>query len=167
MKKTPSADVPKPRKSGRRNARPDPRSISLRSLSVPVKEPEPVDSHFTIQPTEVKDLSDAEPLLANLAIVMVEAMAGARNIEQIARWLTESAYQQSLRRSLVSVRALRAKGAPMNRPRVSVRSIITRNIGTDVVEGTVILNENDRVTAVAIRMRGWDRRWHVESIHVL
>ena len=122
---------------------------------------------FGPQPTSTSSLDDPRPLMVNLAIVLVEALAGARNSEQIARWLSPDAYAHSLKRTLLSTRALRARGVPLQRPRVSMRAVRACDAGDGIVEGTVILNENDRVTAVAIRMRGLDKRWQVESIHAL
>ena len=63
------------------------------------------EEFFDYQPTASSELPDPRPLLENLTRCVIEILAGARELEQIARWVTDDVYRTLLSRSVISARA--------------------------------------------------------------
>lgn len=123
------------------------------------------DEFFGVQRST--ELPDPEPLITNLTACVIEIIAGARDLEQISRWVTDEVYNRLASRVSFANRARRVKGAPSHRPRFSIMSIRTFEPAPGVVEATVIVQMQPRVRALAMRLEGLDRRWRATSISVL
>ncbi|WP_207454744.1 Rv3235 family protein [Herbiconiux sp. SYSU D00978] len=125
------------------------------------------DEYFGHQPTGSDALPDPQPLLENLARCVVEVLAGARDLEQIARWVSDDVYRHLLKRVVLSTRARQAKGQAPTRPAVRIGSVLVCQPRDGVVEATVVVHARARTRAVALRLEGLDRRWRATAIHVL
>jgi hypothetical protein len=125
------------------------------------------DDYFDHQPTPSAALPDPRPLIENLTRCVIEILAGARELDQIARWLSDDVYRHLLKRVVLSSRARQAKGAAALRPSFAVGSVIVCEPRDGVVEASVVVRGRARVRAVAIRLEGLDRRWRATAIHVL
>ena len=125
------------------------------------------DDFFGHQPSSTSELPDPVPLIENLARCVIEILAGARELDQIARWVTDDVHRHLLRRVVLSARARSAKGQRAVRPTFTVGSTRTCEPRDGVVEAVVIVRGRSRVRAVAIRLEGLDRRWRASAITVL
>ena len=125
------------------------------------------DDFFGHQPSATSSLPDPAPLLENLTRCVVEILAGARELEQISRWLSDDVYRHLLTRVILSARARQAKGQSVVRPSFSIGSTTVCEPRDGVVEAVVIVRGRARARAVAIRLEGLDRRWRATAIHVL
>ena len=125
------------------------------------------DDFFGHQPTSASALPDPAPLLENLTRCVIEVLAGARELEQIARWVSDDVYRHLLKRVVISSRARQAKGQSVVRPTFSIGSTTVCEPRDGVVEAVVIVRGRARARAVAIRLEGLDRRWRATAIHVL
>lgn len=125
------------------------------------------DDFFDHQPTPSAALPDPRPLIENLTRCVIEILAGARDLDQIARWLTDDVYRHLLKRTILSSRARQAKGAQSLRPTFAIGSVIVCEPRDGIVEATVVVRGRARVRAVALRLEGLDRRWRATAIHVL
>lgn len=126
------------------------------------------EDFFTYQPTPTAALPQPRPLIENLAHCVIEILAGARDLEQISRWVTDDVYRHLLKRTVLSARARQVKGqAPSVRPNFTVGTVITSEPKDGVVEAVVIIRGRARTRAVAIRLEGLDQRWRATAIHVL
>lgn len=125
------------------------------------------DEFFGHQPTSTAALPDPEPLLENLTRCIIEVLAGARDLEQIARWVTDDVYRHMLKRVVLSSRARRAKGVVASRPTFTIGSTTICEPRDGVVEAVVIVHNRARTRAVAMRLEGLDRRWRATALHVL
>jgi hypothetical protein len=123
------------------------------------------DDFFGVQRTA--ELPDPEPLIVNLARCVIEILAGARELEQISRWISDEVYQRLARRVSFAARSRSVKGASAQRPRIAVLSVRTFEPVRGVVEATVVVQMTQRVRAVALRLEGLDSRWRATSISVL
>lgn len=126
-----------------------------------------VDEFFAPQRTSTSALPEPEPLLRNLTRGVLEVLAGVREIEQLARWLTEDAYRGLLTRANLATRARSARGVPATRPVHAILSVRTCVPADGVVEAVVIVASPARTRAVAIRLQGIDRRWRATSLALL
>ena len=130
-------------------------------------EPFDIDRFFGRQATPTADLPDPAPLIENLARCVVEVLGGARELEQLARWVSEDVYRGILRRSVLAQRARTLAGTAVARPVLRIGSVIVTSPRDGIIEGVVIAHSRRRARAVAIRLEGVDRRWRAVAIHVL
>jgi hypothetical protein len=125
------------------------------------------DEFFGHQPTSTAELPSPLPLVENLTRCVIEILAGARELEQISRWVTDDVYRHLLKRVVLSARARQAKGQVATRPAFSIGSTTTCEPRDGVVEAVVIVRGRARTRAVAIRLEGLDGRWRATAINVL
>jgi len=125
------------------------------------------DDFFGHQRAERSELPNPAPLLENLTRCVIEILAGARDLEQISRWVSDDVYRHLLKRVVISTRARQAKGQAPVRPSFSLGSTTVCEPRDGVVEAVVIVRGRARARAVAIRLEGLDRRWRATAIHVL
>lgn len=125
------------------------------------------DEFFGHQPTSATALPDPAPLIENLARCVVEVLAGARDLEQLARWVTDEVFKHLLKRVVLSTRARQATGRAATRPAFSIGSVRVCEPRDGVVEAVVIVLGRARTRAVAIRLEGLDARWRATAINVL
>ncbi|MET0734405.1 MAG: Rv3235 family protein [Microbacterium sp.] len=132
----------------------------------------PVDAHelsrfFAPQRTPATALPDPEPFLRNITRGVLEVFAGVREVDQLARWLTEDAYRKLVTRSNLAARARSARGVPARRPAHAILSVRQQSPSDGVIESVVIVQGPARTRAVALRLEGMDGRWRVTSLALL
>lgn len=125
------------------------------------------DEFFGHQPATREVLPNPEPLLENLTRCVIEILAGARDLEQIARWVSDDVYRHLLKRVVLSTRARQAKNQKVSRPSFTIGSTAMCEPRDGVIEAVVIVRGRARSRAVAIRLEGLDRRWRATAINVL
>lgn len=113
------------------------------------------------------ELPDPAPLAANLALCVVEVLAGARDLDQLGRWVNDSVFVHLLRRSTIAAQTRRISGVSVQRPRVWVGEPIIARPSTGVVEAVVMVHQPDRSRAVAIRLDAVGVRWRASALSVL
>lgn len=122
---------------------------------------------FEPQKTPTEALPDPEPLLRNLTVGVMEVLAGVREIDQLARWLTEDAFRALVLRANLATRARSARGIRATRPAFSILSVRHSSPADGILEATVIVAGPARTRAVAMRLEGMDRRWRATSLALL
>ena len=125
------------------------------------------DDFFGQQPASTSSLPDPAPLLENLTRCVIEVLAGARDLEQLARWVSDDVYRHLLKRVVLSTRARSARGQKATRPSFSIGSTTICEPRDGVVEAVIIVRNRVRTRAVAIRLEGLDSRWRATAINVL
>jgi hypothetical protein len=140
-----------------------PRPLPSKRIKAPYVE----DEYFGAQPARRAELPNPEPLVENLTRCVIEILAGARDLEQIARWVDDEVYRHLLKRVVLSTRARQAKGQVARRPTFSVGSVSVCEPRDGVVEAVVIVVGRARTRAVALRLEGFDSRWRATAINVL
>lgn len=125
------------------------------------------DEFFGHQPAGREALPDPTPLLENLTRCVIEILAGARDLEQIARWVSDDVYRHLLKRVVISTRARQATGRAATRPTFTIGSVTLCEPRDGVVEAVVIVRGRARTRAVAVRLEGLDRRWRATAVNVL
>lgn len=107
---------------------------------------------------------DPEPVLVNLGVCVQEALAGARDIEHLARWISLPQYERLLARIRERRRALHAIRARPKRPLVQIRAVRYQVVREDAVEGVVITQIGAIAHILAIRLELVRGRWRAEHI---
>jgi hypothetical protein len=98
---------------------------------------------------------------------VLEVLAGVREVDQLARWLTEDPYRKLSTRANLATRARSARGVPARRPVHTILSVHASTPADGVVEAVVIVQGPARTRAVAMRLEGIDRRWRATSLALL
>lgn len=124
------------------------------------------EEFFDFQRCSSEVLPDPAPLIENLATGVIEILLGVREVQQIARWVTEATFDRLTERALT---AKRARGMQLQRtvPGFEISSVRTCHTADGVVEGAVVVRSAGRTRAVAIRLEGLDGRWRATAIGVL
>lgn len=125
------------------------------------------DEFFGHQPTPTDALPPPEPLLENLTRCVMEVLAGARDINQLARWVDDDVYRHLLTRVVLAARARAAKGQQAMRPAFTLGRTTCFSPCDGVVEAVVTVHSRARSRAVALRLEGLDGRWRATAINVL
>jgi hypothetical protein len=128
---------------------------------------EDVERVFAVQPTSSEALPDPGPIARDLALCVAEIMSGARELETIARWVTDDVHRHLHIRASMAARARSATGRAVRRPILRAGSVIVSEPADGVAEVTVVVHTRTRTRAVAIRLEGLDGRWRATSIGVL
>ncbi|GAB2841747.1 Rv3235 family protein [Microbacterium insulae] len=137
-----------------------------RVLSAPANAVE-LSEFFAPQRTPSTALPDPQPFLRNLTRGVLEVLAGVREVDQLARWLTEDPYRKLSTRANLATRARSARGVPARRPVHTILSVHASTPADGVVEAVVIVQGPARTRAVAMRLEGIDRRWRATSLALL
>lgn len=110
-------------------------------------------------------LPNVKAHIRGLTFAMLEMLAGRRPLHRLNRWLHESLYltlwnaharqgeTPPSRRSFLH----RTKDRAASTPRI--RGVHTSQPAPNVVEASVVVTEDDRAYAVALRLEGLDNRW--------
>lgn len=122
---------------------------------------------FAPQHTSSSSLPEPEPLVRNLTRGILEVFAGVREVDQLARWITEDAYRKLVTRSNLASRARSARGIPARRPVHTILSVRHQAPADGVIEATVVVQGPARTRAVAMRLEGMDGRWRATSLALL
>lgn len=123
--------------------------------------------YFAPQPTSATRLPDPEPLLRSLTQGALEVLGGVREVDQLARWFSEDAFQKLALRANLSARARSARGVAASRPVFEILSLRHSAPLDGVLEAVVIVAGPGRTRAVAIRLEGLDGRWRATSLAIL
>ena len=128
---------------------------------------EEVEEHFQRQRASTSNLPDPEPLLTALTRGVLEVLAGVREPEQLARWLTDEPYRSLVTRANLATRARSARRQPAMRPTFALTSIRHSSPADGVIEAVIIVETPARTRAVAMRLEGIDSRWRATSLSIL
>ncbi|KQR52207.1 hypothetical protein ASF88_11630 [Leifsonia sp. Leaf336] len=116
----------------------------------------------------VGGLDDDPGLLsAKLALCVIEILAGARPLDQLGRWVSDSVFVQLLRRTVIASRSREATGDDIRRPRVRVGQPMVNRRGESIVDAVVMIHQPTRSRAVALRLERHRKRWRATAISVL
>lgn len=126
-----------------------------------------ISAFFSPQRTTTESLPDPEPLVRNLTRGVLEVLAGVREVDQLARWLTEDAYRKLVVRANLAARARSARGVPASRLVHHILSVRHSSPADGIVEAVVIVRGPARTRAVALRLEGMDGRWRATSLALL
>lgn len=116
----------------------------------------------------VSGLDDDPGLLsAKLALCIIEILAGARPLDQLGRWVSDSVYAQLLRRTVIASRSREVLGDDARRPRVRVGEPMINRLGDSIVDAVVMIHQPTRSRAVALRLERHRTRWRATAVSVL
>lgn len=125
------------------------------------------DDYFGPQYNKTSELPNPEASLQVLATGVVEVIAGTRQIDQLARLLSDEVYQRLSRRAIEARQLRDAAGQKAHYQTFSIRNMMSTSPRDGVIESVVLLNAQRRTRAVTIRLEGINNRWRATSVSVL
>ncbi|GAA0958727.1 Rv3235 family protein [Frigoribacterium faeni] len=102
-----------------------------------------------------------------LARSVLEVLAGARDLEQLSRWVTADVYALLQRRVRLSARARMAHGIRAYRPILRLGPVRVTEPSPGTVEAVVVVHGRGRSRAVAVRLETTRGRWRACALHVI
>ena len=129
--------------------------------------PATVQDLFAHELSSTAALPSPAGMLETLTRNVVEILAGARDLDQIARWVSDDVYRTLLKRTVLSARARQARGERVSRPSITLGHTRVSEPADGIIEAVTIVHGRGRSRAVAIRLEGVDRRWRATAIAVL
>ena len=134
-----------------------------RNVTNPIEEEE----FFGQQYDRTEDLPDPTNSLQAVATGVVEVIAGTRQVDQLARFLTEEVYQRLSLRAKMAREDRESKGIKARYQTFRIQRIAQESPRDGVIESVVVVNSAHRTRAVTIRLEGINHRWRATSVSVL
>jgi len=125
---------------------------------------------FDRQPTPSRFLPDPHKFTLNVTHRTLEVLAGSRDVNQIARWVTEEVYQSLAERVNQQRRKKSLLPAEQSNRQAPVFALVRSRMTSPrdgVVESAVIVRTPHRLRAVALRLEGFDRRWRAAAFTLI
>lgn len=118
-------------------------------------------------------LPDPTAVCCSVVRAAVEALRGTRPLAQLTRWVSPEVFQALAHRTGLTLRARQASGAPRSatvppatvRPVTVLRARLCR-IGYAVAEASVVVDDGQRVRAVAVRLEARRGSWRVTVLDI-
>lgn len=98
---------------------------------------------------------------ARMGVVILEAATGARPCPQVMRWCSGEVYDSLVRRSGRAVRRHRAARRP-----IRIRRVRVSEPDDGTAEVSLVVEDQHRVRALALRLEGIDGRWVVTACEI-
>lgn len=119
------------------------------------------DPVFGPQATQRVHLPEPSAWARQLIAAVLECMAGARPVGQLARWLDTEPRELVARRHRL---AIRRDGRPLQRSTILKVHVCEPVDG--VAEAAVVVHHDGRVRAIAARLSGVDGRWLMTALQI-
>ncbi|WP_161968888.1 Rv3235 family protein [Curtobacterium oceanosedimentum] len=110
---------------------------------------------------------DAADTARALGLCVVEVLTGGREVDSIARWITEDVQRHLLHRAAVAARARSVGRGSRARPLVQVGSVRICEPAPGVAEAAVVVHTRSHARAVALRLELRQGRWRATAVGVL
>ncbi|WP_219728533.1 Rv3235 family protein [Microbacterium testaceum] len=111
--------------------------------------------------------SPIEVFVGNMVRGVLEVVAGVRDPEQLARWMSEEVYRTLLTRTSLAARARSARRVQVYRVMHEIRSVRLSSPRDGAIEATVVVSGRMRTRAVALRLESIERRWRITALSLL
>lgn len=122
----------------------------------------------TGRPTPEPDptLPDPTAQVCRVVRAAVEVLRGERPAAQLARWVTPQVYDQLLERGRLMREAQQNRPPRPKAHAATVRRVRMVRLGTSSAEATVILHDEGRVRAAAVRLEARRGVWRVAVLEI-
>ena len=155
-----------------RQSRPTQQQLPLRwhlSDQLPVIPEPPPDVRIRHRPATdpAPGLPEAGVWASHLVQAVIEVLAGARPIGQLARWLSPEVQGQLRRQRTAAVTPRPASATGRGNRGRAVRSVHICSPAAGVVEATVVIGGGQRSRAVALRLEAVGGQWRCTRLAIL
>ncbi len=109
----------------------------------------------------------ADDVAGALGLCVAEILTGAREVDSIARWITDDVHRHLQHRAALAARARSLGRHARARPLLRVGSVLVCHVTEGVAEATVVVLTRNRARAVALRLEDRQGRWRATAVGVL
>ncbi|MGU3410116.1 Rv3235 family protein [Microbacterium sp. M1A1_1b] len=102
-----------------------------------------------------------------LALCVAEILTGAREVDSIARWITEDVHRHLQQRAAYAARARSAARRHSRRASIRVGGAVVSRPAEGVAEASVVVHTRSHARAVAIRLEVRSGRWRATAVAML
>jgi hypothetical protein len=113
--------------------------------------------------SQVADQPDLSKFFAEISAAYVEVLAGLRRPEQLARWLSDTAYYDVCQRYRRGARQRQLTGTAQ-RPEIVLRKTKTFETDANAYQGVVLLQISGAIKAISIRAELIHERYRITEI---
>ncbi|MEY2916129.1 MAG: hypothetical protein RL454_1058, partial [Actinomycetota bacterium] len=99
--------------------------------------------------------------------LVVEVIAGARSVDQLASLVSDQVYEKLRGRVTQRVQQTASQGRPPLMPKFAVGKIRTDSPRPGIIESVVLITMQQRTRAVTIRLEPFHKRWRATSVTIL
>ena len=110
---------------------------------------------------------DVADTASALGLCVAEILTGAREVDSIARWITDDVHRHLQQRSAVAARSRQLGGRSRARALLRVGSVIVCCPADGVAEATIVVHTRSHARAVAMRLEERQGRWRATAVGVL
>ncbi len=112
-------------------------------------------------------LPDPSTAARALGLCVVEVLTGGREVDSIARWITEDVHRHLLQRAALAARSRSLGGRTRTRPALRVGGVRVCEPAPGVAEAVVVVHTRSHARAVALRLEVRKGRWQATAVGVL
>jgi hypothetical protein len=102
-----------------------------------------------------------------LGLCVAEVLTGSREVDSIARWITDDVHRHLQQRAAVAAHARSVHRRSRARPVLRVGSVLVCRPADGVAEATVVVHTRSHARAVAMRLETRHGKWRATAIGVL
>lgn len=110
---------------------------------------------------------DAHDTARALGLCIAEILTGSREVDSVARWITDEVHRHLQQRAAVAARARQLGGRSPARALLRVGSVIVCFPADGVAEATVVVHTRSHARAVALRLEERQGRWRATAVGML
>ncbi|WP_214543583.1 Rv3235 family protein [Curtobacterium aurantiacum] len=118
-------------------------------------------------PVEETGPPDPATTARALGLCVAEVLTGAREVDSIARWISDDVQRHLQQRAAVAAQARGSSRRARGRPVLRVGSVLVCRPAAGVAEATVVVHTRSHARAVAMRLEERHGRWQATVIGVL
>ncbi|MBT1677985.1 Rv3235 family protein [Curtobacterium aurantiacum] len=118
-------------------------------------------------PVEETGPPDPATTARALGLCVAEVLTGAREVDSIARWISDDVQRHLQQRAAVAAQARGSSRRARGRPVLRVGSVLVCRPAAGVAEATVVVHTRSHARAVAMRLEERHGRWQATAIGVL
>ena len=115
----------------------------------------------------VTGLADPATTARALGLCVAEVLTGAREVDSIARWISDDVQRHLQQRAAVAAHARGSGRRARGRPVLRVGSVLVCRPAAGVAEATVVVHTRSHARAVAMRLEERHGPWQATAIGVL
>jgi hypothetical protein len=112
-------------------------------------------------------LADPADTARALALCVAEILTGAREVDSIARWITDDVHRHLQQRAAYAARARSATRRTHARATIRAGSVVVSRPRDGVAEASVVVHTRSHARAVAIRLEERAGRWRATAVGML
>ncbi|MDN5755478.1 MAG: Rv3235 family protein [Arthrobacter sp.] len=125
----------------------------------------PPARHDAAEASRREEVAHVQTIVRMVALAAFESMTGVRPVHQLARWLEAGQYEK-LRCRVALINATRPDDGTRSRRNTSIRRTRLCPVATGAYEASLVVAENDRVRAAALRVERRHGHWTVVDLQL-